>query len=268
MFLVKAMRHTFVVLVAAITILMIMPSLHAQADFVVPPLQNAVTLDGRFSNPSEWSDSLELSLESGVSGVVAYLNMKYDSNYLYLMWDFVECTKSFEGNSTVNYSNQVYFDMNPTNKATETLDSSMYSIVAFDAYQGAYYQRGTTAGGDWTDNALAGADVQVRSQFTISPRRSSSHLIVEMRMALTLGNVKSNMDHDIGFAIGFYDAYHDVGASSPRGWRDKDPSTWGTLQFSTEPIPEFPAALLPVLAVLVLIFVITKKRGWQMPTKA
>lgn len=254
------------VLIAALTLLMIMPFLHAQSDFVAPPLQNAVTLDGRYSSPTEWSDASELKIETGALGVGAYFSAKYDSNYLYTMWDFVEATKSFSGNTTVPYPNQMYAYVNPTGEDTTTVDKTMYRIFMFNGRLSATLSQGTPTG-DWTEDTAAPGDIQSRQQFTSSPHSSMTHMVVELRIALTFGGIKSHMNGGIGLAIGFYDGSKDISYDYPGDWHSKNPSTWGTLEFSTEPIPEFPTALLPVLAVLVLIFVITKKRGWQMPTK-
>lgn len=244
---------SYLILVASVTIGTQIPKVYSQG-LVAYPLQVAVNFDGRVTSATEWTDVDELELGIGTMEGAAYFGAKYDANYLYMLYDFVECTTLFKGNTTVN-PNQVFIYMNPSNKATSTLDNSMYRIFVFAYSQTPRISRGT-ASGEWTDTtASTSSDVSARAQLSKSPHSGQNHLVVEMRIALTFGDIKSNMAGGIGAAIGFFDGKTGAYAGYPSRWRALDPSSWTTMEFSVVAVPEFSSlmVLLPVLALPLLL---------------
>jgi hypothetical protein len=234
-----------------LVLLLLIPTNVFAAGVVAYPLQSQVTLDARYTTTAEWNDAKEYSIEAA-SGPLLYYSMKYDTGYLYFMWDFVECTKPFSGNST-GYSNQVYIVLNPENKGT--LDPTMYAVWSSGTYVS--YARGTSSA-EWTAEEPAPVDIQSRTQYTSSPHSISPHMIVEMRVALTFADLKSHLNGAIGFALGALDGFHGRAAEYPRGWRNTNPSTWGTLEFSQTPIPEFPSLVLALLVPFMIVIVAGK----------
>lgn len=71
-------------------------------------VENKVQLDGRWTNPTEWTDSVDIKMEpspfeplTGIAGT-AYCRVKHDSNYIYVLIDAV--TDTTPGESKVqNY---------------------------------------------------------------------------------------------------------------------------------------------------------------------
>ena len=227
------------------------------------PLQYPVNLDGRYTNQNEWSDVVEMPLDVGISGTGAYFSAKYDSSYLYTMWDFIECRTPFSGNDTAS-ENDVYMYLNPTNKPSETVDPSMWRILVASGYGvGAYFSRGTSDG-DWTSwsrERTSEINVDSRYQYTSSPHSPLTHWIVEIRFALSGALKKVVAEGRMGVTINFYDGFNDVRGGYPHSWRYKDPSTWASLEFSQEVVPEFPAVALPLVTSILLIFSLAKPRG-------
>lgn len=241
-------------------ILLVLNPVHADSSFTAYPLQNPVNLDGRYTNANEWSDAGELALGIALITDGAYFSAKYDVNYLYTMWDFVECTTSFNGNDTYG-ANQVYIYLDPTNKGGGTVDEGMWSILVYTSAGASAWARHGTSTGDWTDWNTHPLGIDARFQYTSSPHSPLTHLVVEIRFALSFAELRSGVQSgSIGASIGFYDGRTDRDGGYPSRWYYKDPSSWGTLEISQVPIPEFSAIAVPFAASLLLIFSVAKLR--------
>jgi len=237
------------------------PLASAQTDHpVASPLTTQVTLDGRYTTASEWTDTSEFPIEVGVRGVVAYFSVKYDAASMYSIWDFVECQKMFPGNqSNGYYPNQVVMYLDPLSKQTSnSVDPSMYRI---DVFTGSVptgtvrVSKGTNSGG-WADWDSSNVGISNRVQYVSSSHSSVSHMILELKIPLTFATLKAQIPGKIGIGIEFSDYWTEVHANYPSSWGWKDPSSWGTLDFASAPIPEFSftsvSLILSVLSVAVL----------------
>ena len=62
-------------------------------------LTNEITIDGKWTNSEEWNDTIEEVLFFGKGSGEAYLHVKHDSEYLYVLVDFItyKDTKTGDG---------------------------------------------------------------------------------------------------------------------------------------------------------------------------
>ncbi|MGA2785801.1 MAG: hypothetical protein ABSF09_14005 [Candidatus Bathyarchaeia archaeon] len=222
---------------------------------VAYPLLNQVTVDGKYTSPREWNDTIVFEAVAGL-GETVYFSAKYDSTYLYTIWDFPECKTSFTGSDTKG-ANQVLLYLNPLNKRSATVDNTMYRIAAWE--YGAPVARvsgsqGLTGGG-WAEWAHIDGHFLAALQYTSSPHSQTPHFVLELRIALTFANLKSaTTNSSIGIALGWVDNFgNGFEVDYPSDYNYKDPSTWGTMSFSHMAVPEFP--LSPTVPFLVTIFV-------------
>ncbi len=254
-------RYSAIVFAVALLWLLMMSHAFAAPALIAYPLLNQVMLDGAYSSATEWSDADELALSSGISGVVAYFSAKYDSDFLYTMWDFIECQTPFTANAAIMQSTRIVLLLNPSNVASNKLDTTMYDVIYAPSHgQTAYVARGLDTG-QWTVPQVSGVDITVRGQYTTSPHFASNHLVVELSIATTFGNIKSYMGSGVGAAIMFNDERTGIVAlyASP-SFKMIDPSSWGRLNFSQVPIPEFQPPFVYAIVPLALVFVAVLKR--------
>jgi hypothetical protein len=252
------MKHVVLLFAAAFLslIVAVSPTSGQLNSPVAYPLQNKVTIDGKYTNPTEWNDTIPLKLVGGL-GQEGYFMAKYDSNYLYTMWDFPECKTSFTGSETKD-ANEVIFYINALNKYTTIVDDTMYRIDAWDdspPHARVSGSQGLAAGG-WASWAhLDGTGYFTTNiQYTSSPYSQTPHMILELRIALTFAGLKSaTTSNSIGVGIEFGDNSNDFFLDYPSNWNYKDPSTWGTLTFSHTTVPEFPlGSTVPILTSILL----------------
>lgn len=268
------MEKITTVTMAFLFLLLMTPLIYAQAGHpVAHPLKALVTLDGKHTTPSEWADTSEFEIEVGVRGPVAYFSVKYDSSYLYTMWDFIECRKAFNGNSTEKYPSQVLMYFDPLYKRTVgKVDTSMYRFAVLTGYLPAgrvAASRGTGSGSwaDWDSSNTQG--ITSRIQYTSSPHSQQSHMIAEIRVPLKFAELQSHVQGTIGVVLRFSDRWTHVYAEYPATWDEKDPSSWGNLEFSQTPMPELAAAFAPLLMSLLSITALgTTCRLQQSPSYA
>jgi len=250
------MKHVLVLVTAFLLLIVTVPSIRGLVNYpVVYPLLNQVTVDGKYTSPREWNDTIVFEAVAGL-GETVYFSAKYDSTYLYTIWDFPECKTSFTGSDTKG-ANQVLLYLNPLNKRSATVDNTMYRIAAWE--YGAPVARvsgsqGLTGGG-WAEWAHIDGHFLAALQYTSSPHSQTPHFVLELRIALTFANLKSaTTNSSIGIALGWVDNFgNGFEVDYPSDYNYKDPSTWGTMSFSHMAVPEFP--LSPTVPFLVTIFV-------------
>jgi len=226
-----------------------------------PTITN-VTIDGRITNRSEWRDTTEFAVEEG-NKTIAYFRAKYDTDYLYTLFDFLECSQPFKGNSTY-WGNQVYLYFDPLSVRSSSPDPSMYGISVYCDSSTIFVCEGDASGG-WTpfyQTNVTGMFRKVR--YAPSPHSEARHMIMELRIPLLFASLKSHMQGTIGFAFGLYDGRTDTEVWYPSEWQWKEgrvPSTMGTLEYSQIPIPEFsPTLVMSISMVVLCVFVIARKR--------
>jgi hypothetical protein len=254
------LKRVFFFLSALSVLILVLPNVYAVSIHPVAyPLITAVTLDGKYTSASEWNDTVELPVESGIE-TLAYFRAKYDSNYLYTLWDFVECRKAFNGNRT-SYENQIVIYFDPLSLRSKTPDPSMYRLVVpCDIYQSEAWASHGSASGGWTNFALTSIPGLSRKvQYTSSPHSAMIHMIMELNIPLTFADLKSHMQGTIGFALDFYDGRTGYEAWYPSEWNYQDPSTMGTLQYSQVAVPEFSPILVMSIS-LVTLYILTMFR--------
>jgi hypothetical protein len=241
------MKYVLILVIASLFLILPLPSIRAElTNPVAYPLLSKVTIDGKYTSPNEWNDTTPMRLEGGI-GWVAYFSAKYDSSYLYTLWDFPECRTSFSGNDT-SAANQVWFYSDPMNKRSTTVDNTMYRIAAWDdgpPVARVWGSQGLTGGG-WADWASINGPFVAALQYTSSPYSQIPHMVLELRIGLTFADLKSHSNSSIGMTLGFVDERSGFEVRYPSDYDYKNPSTWGTLSFSHTTVPEFPFPIVPL----------------------
>lgn len=231
------------------------------------PLTNSVTLDGRYTTPNEWNDTSELQLDVGATTGAAYFSSKYDSNYLYTIWDFVECRTYFAGNKT-NSPNQVVMNLDPSDRGV--LDDSLYAIAVVAVgsssvgtpFAGSVsVSRGTSNGWTKWGPQPSTNPISTEIQYTSSPHSSASHLVVEVRIDLTFADLKSHLSSSrIGYSMVMHDFWTNAHPAYPSHYDINTPSSWGWLDFMQVPIPEFDVIAVPLIMSLLVAALVTRRR--------
>jgi len=88
----------FAISVVLLLLLSVTPALSESKnkEIIVPKSTNAVLLDGIWSYKNEWTDSSEIKLTQ--NGLTAYLRIKHDSSFFYVLIDFVSDKTLVTGN--------------------------------------------------------------------------------------------------------------------------------------------------------------------------
>ncbi|MGA2462085.1 MAG: hypothetical protein ABSF82_11770 [Candidatus Bathyarchaeia archaeon] len=247
------LRVAKLAIVAILFLAIQIPHAHSQGTLVLYPLVNLVILDGTYTTAKEWSDTIALPMEAGVSGIVGYFAAKYDSNYLYVVWDFVGCQAPYGGTDD---RNEVGMYLDPSNQKSNSLNQNVYRLDFADVggfLVNIYASEGTSSGG-WTDwTTYTGTDIKAALSYSFSPNSKTTHMIVEARIALAFASLKTHVPGTIGLYLYMKDATHtDLAADYPGDANFKIPSTWGSLQTTSVPISEFPE-VVPVLLLALLV---------------
>lgn len=249
------LRVAKLAIVAILFVVIQIPHAHSQGTLVLYPLVNLVILDGRYTTAKEWSDTIAFPLKAGVSGNVGYFTAKYDSHYLYVIWDLVDCQAPYGGTDD---RNEVGMYLDPSNQKSNSLNQNVYrldfaDVGGFLVY--IYASQGTSSGG-WTDwTSYTGPEIKAALSYSSSPNSKTPHMIVETRIALAFASLETHVPGTIGLFLYMKDATHsDLEADYPGDANFKIPSTWGSVQTTSVPISEFPG-VVPVL--LLAVFVVT-----------
>jgi len=231
----------------------------ASEEFISYPAVNPVKIDGKFTAASEWNDTAQVPLSYGTQGVVGYFASKYDSQFIYFVWDFVADNKVFHGNSTIVYPDQVCLWFDISNDRTDRPGENDYNVCVMNTGSGStgvqvYLSRGT--GSDWSSWSET-TEFSSRSLLTASPNSDKPHLVYEFRMPVTFANIKSHMrDYGVGFATEVWDGNTRVNAYLPSNISYDSPRTWATLTFSSIAIPEFFSQPVLVSSLILLLAVV------------
>ena len=198
-----------------------------------PATRKIPDIDGILGS-DEWADANVIDISSG--NLTGYLSIKCDSQFLYLLIEFINDTTP-----------PVTYPRENTWVAIDTLDDGGTAPQTDDYLFNSEYSwanliwQGT--GSDWTVK-LPPPDYYAVQVFSNSSYSNSTHLVNEIRIPLSL---LGNSTH-YGFYVGVCDSNMHRNIEWPTGaggtWNWWPPSTgsfpapnlWGTIEFPTEPI--------------------------------
>jgi len=232
-------------------------------------LTQPVTVDGKWTTKSEWNDTAETQLLVADGTAVGYFRVKHDATWLYILAESLIDT-SLDYDSANDASDYMGVFLDTVHNDGKSPASDDYRFVA--SWINASYTRVTTRKGDgagWSETSpVEGVQAKIALDTDNSPHPPYPHVAGEFKIPLSIIAIGT-----FGFFIRFGDysvilgtpgsltkAFYWPGPSLAD--QSIDPSAWGNVSYSREPIPEFSSTWLiiatSVLAVIV-IFRLSKK---------
>jgi len=194
--------------------------------------ENPIVLDGRWTNPSEWKDSIEIKMIPspwerfpGVSGT-AYCRVKHDRNYLYVLVDFVSDTSPGSPKIQNYYSDFAGVLLYPQVRIGDAYGYFVAWEQGGSTYHGKVHMKNGIFDWDHTQRTTGVSSSSYEAKN--SPYSTASHLIYEFKIPLAPGP-------DIRAYICCDDTRTRTHFSYPQNaWE----GSWGTLRFLNETLRE------------------------------
>jgi hypothetical protein len=211
----------------------------AQDDVTCGALENEVTVDGKWTSNQEWVDAFQIALTFVQGSGEAYFKAKHDANRLYVLLDFVSDQETQEGDS-----GGVLIDANNDGGQTPQPDDFQLTGRWNSATQfWSGMAKGT--GTEWGSYTVLPAGFKAASSKNAAndPYSTSSHLIYELQIPLNQLNPT-----EIGIYVYLFD--RQVNQAVWVGTPMENPSQYAHMTFTSQVVPEFPAASVILLALL------------------
>ena len=236
---------------------------HQGTAVTCPRLWNSVTVDGRWTDNDEWSDSSETSMfaypKKGQFPAEAYFRTKHDDQYLYLLWDFPTDT-ALGFNTGTGYGDEAYMIVDPKNDGSLAPKNDDFIVLLKWLKGGKFEISKSDYDGERWRSAYAEA-ILGNSSLSQSAYSSKPHAIYEcaipMEYFLNLTTV--------GFASFVYDSQKAPYTEMlyPNEFDYNAPRSWADLTFSSIVIPEFPigfASVILTVSICAVLLVASKRR--------
>lgn len=207
-------------------------SIHAE--IVAPRLTNIVVLDGKWTTPGEWTDAWESPMEYNGYGIrpnngTAYIRVKHDVSYLYVLIDYVSDTTPRSSPLSGYWEGAtVYFD--PERNGGWEPQSNDYCYGLYTYPSGEYHAKYIVKGGKW-DWQHGDTSKGIRDSMAFSSNATNNlystrpHAIYELKIPLP---GKSEVDFFLGASDNDEKSY----MTWPGKVGDLIPQAWGVLKLS------------------------------------
>jgi hypothetical protein len=202
-------------------------------------LTNAVTIDGKWTTSSEWSDAATYPLAGGLNGIYRlkwWISEDYTSAYHYYTVEIVGDTTSDPTDSVVVcYEAATELFGNPIGGTTPQTDCWKFEVNGTGATAKTTIYRGTgttwAVYTGWTTANFNGAVTVNTSQLSATP-----HKIIEFKMDTNSLSLYPTM----WVLVAAYDASNSASGMQvwPTGSSVNSPNDYGLLNLLFEPIPE------------------------------
>ena len=210
---------------------------HYSPDIVCPKLTQPVTLDGKWTTPDEWSDAAvvpmeynpEAALQQCPNNGTAYLLVKHDSHYLYVMVDYISDTTpaSTPLPNTWWEGAYVYLDPQRNGGAQPQPNDYCYELAVSGGQEWHAKVPVKNNAYDWQASIEMPGTSAFSSDTTNNPYSKARHAVYEFKIPLPKET-----------EIGFFVTAMDTGAKSYLTWpgkvRDYVPDGWSTLRLSEQ----------------------------------
>lgn len=230
---------------------------HVGEKYVANYAKNPVTVDGKWTTADEWTDANERVLvpSKGATGK-AMFRAKHDSNYVYVLFEFLTDTKIDERLGFTSFTDYdfaaFYFDPNhkASSKPTEEQCAfSTYWITKNDL--GNRLACGSSRIAEWETVAERPDTFQAASSdsYDYSPHRLA-HVTYELKIPKKYERGRAviydfSEKNKIGFAAWVNDNAMQFSMNWPEGRSRLDPSTWSDFELATKPMAEEPKPTPP-----------------------
>jgi hypothetical protein len=229
-------------------------------------LTQPVTIDGKWTNKSEWNDTVETKMLAAEGNGAGYFRVKHDATTLYIIGEsLVDTAVEYNGTAGMGDYMTVFLDtLYNQGKAPQTDD---YRFIAY--YVSASNTTILTRKGDGTQwvtiDPVQGVHAMVGLDTGNSPHGPHPHVTFEMSIPLSLIPASP-----FGFFIRLDDStiwwsdsaqatmMHFYWPGPTQAQQGVDPSSWGTVTISSVAVPELPSAWLIMAACVLALTVISR----------
>lgn len=257
---------------ACLSILTIYPAIAAGSlgtPVTCPVLTQTVAVDGIWTTASEWTDTSETQMRVGQGNGLGYFRVKHDASYLYLVAESLVDT-ALEYNSTAGMGDfmTIFLDTLNNQGFTPSTDDYRFRIYYVNPTNTTIMtSKGT--GTVWAEaSSIPGMQAAMGLDTANSPHSPHPHVAGELRIPLS--TIPAS---EFGFFIRFDDSMiwwtqSDQAYMMHLYWpgptnldQSINPSSWGTIVMSDQPIPEFAStAVVLVMAVLAITMLVRRKK--------
>lgn len=195
-------------------------------------LMNPVTMDGKWTNPQEWTDASESRMVPQLWNGTAYVRTKHDADYVYVLVDYISDTILGAG----DYCTLRFDTKGDGGNAPHEDDYSF--VFEWLTVGSSSFQMRQGVGYSWGVLVLdpIGATAKSDCKPSVDPYLEAAHMVYEFKIPLALfgSSVNSRV------CVDAQDRYPSgITMLWPNTFNTEWPSTWGKLAISTVPIPEF-----------------------------
>jgi hypothetical protein len=214
------------------------------------PLKNPVTVDGKWTTADEWSDGV--SIQRGVYGWIA---LKDDSDFLYVLVDYIRDTRAAAG----DFAWIVWDQKNDGGSKPRSDDYDLLMSYETESSYDLFFYQGTGTGwGNPKPASSLGVAGASSTDATSDPYSNAAHLTYEFRLPrLILDN--STVITTIGFFAGAQNAADGRWIGVPGGGDYGIPDSWAQLAFSV-PIPEFSQVIVTMALLIATLTIMLRRR--------
>lgn len=186
----------------------------------------SVTIDGRWTNENEWSDSADVVLSS--SDRICHFRIKHDASSVYLLWDFVADQKIESGMGDAGDRVYVGFDVDHDGVVRPNVGPDFFVYLYWWTGQNFEVVQGK---GVWGDEVTR-RGIEAASSIASSPLSPIPHVIYEMKIDKESYQIGNNT---VGIRVAAWDAGHPSTLVNqyPANSVDDDAATWADLSFAT-----------------------------------
>jgi len=229
-------------------------------------LLNSVTVDGAWTNPSEWTDAEERQLDGDLDAIFRVKKITELRPFppallhQYYLIEFFDDTTSDVGDY-LRICFAAAYGAEPAGGSSPQDDCYRWDYVGHGTSFSSYKGDGTA----WAARSVR--DVQIEDTIGTSPLSDTPHLIIEASIQIEVllsGQIQpSGGEPPVWWIrIAVYDESNSGAGEQawPSGSVDV-PDDWGLMEFTNEVIPEFPTwIIIPLFVTVTLTVIIWRKR--------
>jgi hypothetical protein len=231
-----------------------------------PMLTQPVTIDGKWTSTTEWTDAPEIQMSVAVGNGLGYFRVKHDATTLYILGESLVDT-AVEYNSTAGMGDYMSVFLDTLYNQGTAPQTDDYKLIAYYVGAGNTYRMTSKGNGtNWAQaNPVQGLQAMIDLDTGNSPHPPHPHVTFEMSIPLNIIPASPFgffirlddsstwwSESDQAYAMHFF---WPNGGTAPQA---VDPSAWGTITISGAPIPEFSSSWLIAAVAIFTVAVLAK----------
>lgn len=231
-----------------------LPLAYAQGGWVTAPTSMyPVTIDGKWTNADEWTDTYEIVAPGN------FWRVKHDNDYILALFDHVGDTE-IDSSPDPEKCDGVGIRIDTMGNGGTKPQPDDYGFLLdwlSPDRPTLVMQQGTGTG--WKDvTPLPSFSAASSMEASNDPYSAVAHLIYELQIPKSI--LPSNVS-SVYCRLADSDIKRHAVFAWPRGSDRGNPNTWGKLEFSQNSIPEFPSMILPLTLAIGIPLYLLKRRS-------